>query len=149
MQQPQRRRRRLCLAAQGNATCAQARRPAHVASLTAPSCAQGIPGGRRAFHGERELYRSDHRDVIHSDTILGRCVVHSLDKYRVRWRAEGWRGVERGWRARWARCCRWLAARERKRRLPSAALAAAGRELEPAVHCLLPSPHNVTNVDRT
>lgn len=43
----------------------------------------GIPGGRRAFHGERELYMSDHTDRIHSATILGRCVVHSLEDYRV------------------------------------------------------------------
>ena len=43
----------------------------------------GIPGGRRAFHGERELYMSDHPDHIHSATILGRCVVHTLDAYRV------------------------------------------------------------------
>ncbi|EFN52290.1 hypothetical protein CHLNCDRAFT_12805, partial [Chlorella variabilis] len=42
----------------------------------------GIPGGRRPFHGERELYFSDHADIIHSATILGRCLVHSLDGYR-------------------------------------------------------------------
>lgn len=41
----------------------------------------GIPGGRKPFHGERELYKSDHRDTIHSDTILGRCCVHSLEEY--------------------------------------------------------------------
>lgn len=27
---------------------------------------------------------SDHRDTIHSDTILGRCCVHSLEEYNVR-----------------------------------------------------------------
>lgn len=52
-----------------------------------PSPRPGIPGGRRQFHGERELYRSNHRDVIHSQTILGRCLVHTLDAYRVRRRA--------------------------------------------------------------
>lgn len=27
---------------------------------------------------------SDHRDTIHSDTILGRCCVHTLEEYNVR-----------------------------------------------------------------
>ncbi|PSC73332.1 BAH-PHD domain-containing [Micractinium conductrix] len=39
----------------------------------------GIPGGRKSFHGEQELYVSDHRVVIHSETALGRCEVHSLE----------------------------------------------------------------------
>ena len=57
-----------------------------------PRTRAGIPGGRRPFHGERELYQSDHTDLIHSATILGRCVVHSLDDYRVRGREGGLAG---------------------------------------------------------
>lgn len=60
----------------------------HPCPAPCSALAADIPGGRRAFHGERELYRSDHKDVIHSQTVLGRCCVHTLDKYRVR--GGGW-----------------------------------------------------------
>ncbi|KAF5839534.1 BAH protein [Dunaliella salina] len=29
-------------------------------------------GGRKAFHGHKELFTSDHEDVIHKNTILGK-----------------------------------------------------------------------------
>ncbi len=35
-------------------------------------------GGRKAFHGARELFRSDHTDVVGVASILGRCRVHGL-----------------------------------------------------------------------
>jgi hypothetical protein len=35
------------------------------------------------FHGEKELFESDHQDEIHKDTIIGKCFVHSLRKYEV------------------------------------------------------------------
>ncbi|GAX74260.1 hypothetical protein CEUSTIGMA_g1709.t1 [Chlamydomonas eustigma] len=38
-------------------------------------------GGRKVFHGEKELFESDHEDEIHKDTIIGKCFVHSLRKY--------------------------------------------------------------------
>jgi hypothetical protein len=40
-------------------------------------------GGRKIFHGEKELFESDHQDEIHKDTIIGKCFVHSLRKYEV------------------------------------------------------------------
>jgi len=39
---------------------------------------EDVIGGRRAFHGARELFLSDHRDVVGMATVLGRCQVHSL-----------------------------------------------------------------------
>lgn len=38
-------------------------------------------GGRKAFHGEKELFESDHVDEIHLRTILKKCFVHGLRKY--------------------------------------------------------------------
>mmetsp|Transcript_31068 Transcript_31068/g.68974 ORF Transcript_31068/g.68974 Transcript_31068/m.68974 type:complete len:203 (+) Transcript_31068:257-865(+) len=38
-------------------------------------------GGRKAFHGLKELFDSDHQDWCHKNTILGKCRVHSLKKY--------------------------------------------------------------------
>eukprot|EP00955_Chlamydomonas_euryale_P104022 365535-Chlamydomonas_euryale.AAC.58 len=38
-------------------------------------------GGRKAFHGEKELFDSDHPDEIHKNTIIGKCFVHTLRKY--------------------------------------------------------------------
>lgn len=35
------------------------------------------------FHGERELYSSDHEDEISSATIMSRVLVHSIDEYSV------------------------------------------------------------------
>eukprot|EP00983_Pelagomonas_calceolata_P096632 1158150-Pelagomonas_calceolata.AAC.7 len=34
-----------------------------------------------AFHGHKELFTSDHEDVIHKNTILGKCNVHTLRNY--------------------------------------------------------------------
>ncbi len=46
-------------------------------------------GGRKSFHGDKELFESDHSDEIHKDTIIGKCFVHSLRKYEVRGVTQG------------------------------------------------------------
>ncbi|XP_050369567.1 chromatin remodeling protein EBS-like [Argentina anserina] len=38
-------------------------------------------GGRRQFHGSKELFLSDHFDVQSANTIEGKCVVHSFKNY--------------------------------------------------------------------
>lgn len=38
-------------------------------------------GGRRQFHGSKELFLSDHYDVQSADTIEGKCTVHSFKGY--------------------------------------------------------------------
>nr|XP_043624729.1 chromatin remodeling protein EBS-like [Erigeron canadensis] len=38
-------------------------------------------GGRRPFHGTKELFLSDHHDVQSADTIEGKCVVHTFKSY--------------------------------------------------------------------
>ncbi|KAJ0982377.1 hypothetical protein J5N97_010632 [Dioscorea zingiberensis] len=38
-------------------------------------------GGRRRFHGAKEVFLSDHYDVQSADTIEGKCVVHSFKDY--------------------------------------------------------------------
>lgn len=38
-------------------------------------------GGRRQFHGTKELFLSDHFDVESVDTIEGKCLVHSFKSY--------------------------------------------------------------------
>lgn len=38
-------------------------------------------GGRRQFHGAKELFLSDHFDVQSADTIEGMCVVHTFKNY--------------------------------------------------------------------
>ncbi len=38
-------------------------------------------GGRKAFHGEKELFLSDHRDWVAEASIDGACVVHTLKEY--------------------------------------------------------------------
>ncbi|XP_020582780.1 chromatin remodeling protein EBS-like isoform X3 [Phalaenopsis equestris] len=38
-------------------------------------------GGRRQFHGARELFLSDHYDVQSAHTIEDKCVVHSFKNY--------------------------------------------------------------------
>ncbi|RWW07532.1 hypothetical protein BHE74_00004823 [Ensete ventricosum] len=38
-------------------------------------------GGRRQFHGAKELFLSDHYDVQSARTIEGTCVVHSFKSY--------------------------------------------------------------------
>ncbi|CAI0467705.1 unnamed protein product [Linum tenue] len=38
-------------------------------------------GGRRQFHGAKELFLSDHHDVQSAHTIEGKCTVHSFKNY--------------------------------------------------------------------
>ncbi|CAM6109893.1 unnamed protein product [Calypogeia fissa] len=38
-------------------------------------------GGRRQFHGQKELFLSDHYDIQSADTIEGKCIVHSFKAY--------------------------------------------------------------------
>ncbi|XP_027355842.1 chromatin remodeling protein EBS-like [Abrus precatorius] len=38
-------------------------------------------GGRRQFHGAKELFLSDHYDVQSAHTIEGKCLVHSFKNY--------------------------------------------------------------------
>lgn len=38
-------------------------------------------GGRRQFHGAKELFLSDHFDVQSAHTIEGKCTVHSFKNY--------------------------------------------------------------------
>jgi len=38
-------------------------------------------GGRRQFHGVKELFLSDHYDVQSADTVEGKCIVHSFKNY--------------------------------------------------------------------
>lgn len=38
-------------------------------------------GGRRQFHGAKELFLSDHYDVQSAHTVEGKCTVHNFKKY--------------------------------------------------------------------
>uniref|UniRef100_A0A7I4DKQ0 BAH-PHD domain-containing protein n=1 Tax=Physcomitrium patens TaxID=3218 RepID=A0A7I4DKQ0_PHYPA len=38
-------------------------------------------GGRRQFHGTKELFLSDHYDIQSADTIEGKCTVHTFKNY--------------------------------------------------------------------
>lgn len=38
-------------------------------------------GGRRQFHGSKEVFLSDHFDLQSADTIEGKCTVHSFKSY--------------------------------------------------------------------
>ncbi|KAH7331377.1 hypothetical protein KP509_20G030000 [Ceratopteris richardii] len=38
-------------------------------------------GGRRQFHGAKEVFFSDHTDIQSADTIEGTCTVHSFKSY--------------------------------------------------------------------
>ncbi|XP_019159258.1 PREDICTED: chromatin remodeling protein EBS-like [Ipomoea nil] len=38
-------------------------------------------GGRRQFHGAKELFLSDHYDIQSAHTIEGKCIVHSFKNY--------------------------------------------------------------------
>ncbi|URE14155.1 BAH [Musa troglodytarum] len=38
-------------------------------------------GGRRQFHGAKELFLSDHYDMQSAHTIEGKCIVHSFKNY--------------------------------------------------------------------
>ncbi|KXZ42309.1 hypothetical protein GPECTOR_164g151 [Gonium pectorale] len=40
-------------------------------------------GGRKAFHGEAEVFASDHQDKAPLAAILGRCTVHDIEKYEA------------------------------------------------------------------
>lgn len=42
-----------------------------------------VIGGRKVFHGEHEVFRSDHADEVEAGTILRKCAVVSLDKYQA------------------------------------------------------------------
>ena len=39
-------------------------------------------GGRKAFHGEKELFNSDHFDWVAANSINGKCQVHTLKAYQ-------------------------------------------------------------------
>ncbi|CAN1173212.1 Chromatin remodeling protein SHL [Linum perenne] len=38
-------------------------------------------GGRRQFHGSKEVFLSDHYDFQRADTIEGKCTVHTFKSY--------------------------------------------------------------------
>ncbi|XP_058110627.1 chromatin remodeling protein EBS-like isoform X2 [Magnolia sinica] len=38
-------------------------------------------GGRRQFHGAKEVFLSDHYDTQSADTIEGKCIVHTFKSY--------------------------------------------------------------------
>ncbi|KAJ7534674.1 hypothetical protein O6H91_13G104900 [Diphasiastrum complanatum] len=38
-------------------------------------------GGRRQFHGAKELFLSDHYDIQSADTMEGKCTVHTFKNY--------------------------------------------------------------------
>lgn len=40
-------------------------------------------GGRKQFHGEKELFRSEHVDWVAANTITDSCRVHSLKAYQL------------------------------------------------------------------
>ncbi|KAK9841640.1 hypothetical protein WJX74_009224 [Apatococcus lobatus] len=40
-------------------------------------------GGRKKFHGEKEVFKSDHADWIPISTIENKCHVHSLKNYQA------------------------------------------------------------------
>jgi hypothetical protein len=37
--------------------------------------------GRKQFHGQKEVFLSDHYDIQSADTIEGKCIVHSFKNY--------------------------------------------------------------------
>ena len=39
-------------------------------------------GGRKGFHGEKELFQSDHFDWVTPSAVNGKCNVHSLREYQ-------------------------------------------------------------------
>ncbi|KVI10709.1 Bromo adjacent homology (BAH) domain-containing protein [Cynara cardunculus var. scolymus] len=41
-----------------------------------------VVGGRKKFHGNKEVFLSDHRDVQAVDAIEGRCKIHTFKNYR-------------------------------------------------------------------
>ena len=40
-------------------------------------------GGRKAFHGEKELFTSDHYDWVAKSSINEHCAVHKLKEYQM------------------------------------------------------------------
>ena len=40
-------------------------------------------GGRKSFHGEKELFKSDHYDWVDAKAINGKCRVHTLKAYQA------------------------------------------------------------------
>ena len=38
-------------------------------------------GGRRQFHGSKEVFLSDHIDTQSADTIEGKCTIHTFKSY--------------------------------------------------------------------
>ena len=44
---------------------------------------EDVPGGRKVFHGRRELLQSDHADRVPASTVDGWVTVHTLDAYRA------------------------------------------------------------------
>lgn len=44
----------------------------------------------QGFHGDKELFESDHTDAIHQNTVTGKCTVHTLKEYEVCGRLRWW-----------------------------------------------------------
>ncbi|KAG8385788.1 hypothetical protein BUALT_Bualt03G0081700 [Buddleja alternifolia] len=40
-----------------------------------------VVGGRKGFHGAKELFLSDHYDIQSANTIEGKCIVHTFKNY--------------------------------------------------------------------
>mmetsp|Transcript_19233 Transcript_19233/g.33173 ORF Transcript_19233/g.33173 Transcript_19233/m.33173 type:complete len:204 (-) Transcript_19233:872-1483(-) len=40
-------------------------------------------GGRKVFHGEREIFSSDHTDQVHRNTVVAKCYCHTLPEYEA------------------------------------------------------------------
>lgn len=58
-----------------------AKRTAFSVSLT--RLRQEINGGRRPYHGEAEVLRSEHRDTVHVGTINGPCKIYKFEEYQA------------------------------------------------------------------
>lgn len=50
--------------------------------LISPS-KKDVNGGKREYHGENELLRSDHRDTIHVGTINGPCKIYKFEDFQA------------------------------------------------------------------
>ncbi|GFR44320.1 hypothetical protein Agub_g5532 [Astrephomene gubernaculifera] len=42
-----------------------------------------VIGGRKIFHGEAEVFDSDHQDKVPLGSVLGRCFIHTLERYEM------------------------------------------------------------------
>lgn len=40
-------------------------------------------GGRKEFHGEKELFKSDHLDTVSAESVARKCRVHSMKQYQA------------------------------------------------------------------